>query len=84
MSQHANKAGGAATSSRTKIRGAGATYRASVQKQSRTESSTSRSPAGDGKRKKDLSVDGASRTTKTTEVSPAPSGYGSGHYVPNK
>lgn len=84
MSTHANQHDGTPTSSRTKIRGANPTYKSSVQKEERDSSSTAHSPAGDGKRKKDLSVDGASRTTETTKVEESLGGYGSGHYKPNK
>ena len=85
MSRHANQAGGAPTSSREGIQGAGATYRASVQKQSRTQSSTK--AGGSNKRQSDPSVDGAKRTTKTTVVNGVAGtnanigGIGDGHYV---
>lgn len=88
MSQHANMKGKMPSSSRSNIRGANPTYKTSVQRESRTSSSTK--AGGNNSRIKDLSVDGASRTTSPTKVQSESGtnantgGYGSGHYVPNK
>lgn len=78
MSQHANMAGSAPTSSREGIQGSGATYRASVQKQSRTKSANK--AVGTSKR---TTPPPQNEVGMTTEM-PKPAGYGSGHYVPNK
>lgn len=87
MSQHSNMRGKAPSSSRSNIRGANPTYKASVQRQSRTASSTK--SGGDNVRIKDASVNGASRTTSPTVVQSQlgtnanVGGMGSGHYKAN-
>lgn len=80
MSTHQNqpKTSGP-TSNRTKIRGAGATYRASVQEQSKGASSTK--PAGSGKIEK---IQGQGSAPQGEDVKDMPEGFGSGHYKPNK
>lgn len=81
MSIHSNQAGGAPSApGRKKIMGANPTYKSAVQK------------GASGKTKSDSEK--AGKTTRTTSQKPAEfegtkvgaqaSGFGSGHYVPNK
>lgn len=80
MSKHTNEKASAPTSSQKKIRGAGATYRASVQKESRSTSSTK--SAGSGKVEK-VSGQGSAPSGKLVNQ-PNVGGFGSGHYEANK
>ncbi len=89
MSKHSNQARASGPSTDSAPAGANPTYKTHLQRDSRTRSSTS--PAGDGNRRPDLSVDGAKRTTKTTVVKSEANtnannpggGFGDGHYVKN-
>lgn len=81
MSIHSNqKVKSGPSSSRKEIRGANATYKASVQKQNRTQSSTS--AAGSGEIKKPTQGVGSAPSGSSTGK-PTPSSFGSGHYKPN-
>lgn len=59
--------------------GSNPTYRASVQRKSKTESSTK--AAGDGKIAK---IEGQGSAPQGQDVKDMPTGFGSGHYQPNK
>ena len=86
MSVHSNQKRASGPSSSSAPAGANPTYKTHIQREARTKSSTK--PAGDNNRRRDLSVDGASRTTSTTKKQATTSnankpGYGDGHYVKN-
>ncbi len=85
MSIHANQARLGGPSSSGAPAGANPTYKTHVQRDRGVSSKSAK--AGDGKRRPDLSQDGAKRTTKTTEVhgdsttgANVVGGFGDGHY----
>ena len=88
MSRHSNQATASAPSSEGAPAGNNPTYKTHVQRDAGKKSSTK--AAGSNKRVKDLSVDGAHRTTEPTKGNSVPGtnanvgGFGDGHYVPNK
>lgn len=86
MSIHANQAvKGGPSSSRDEIQGAGATYRASIQKQARIVKDQTSKAKDSGQRKMPAQSEGSAPINNVgANAANNGSNYGDGHYQPNK